>query len=68
MRVSKLVYDHTRAQIGAFKTDNDTWVYIPTSEATGNALPIKNIVYDTSISSLAINVYGDGWHYIRITS
>ena len=67
-RISQIIYDSQRTQFGFRDPSANKWTYIALSEATGNALPIRNIVYDASISSLAINVYGEGWHYIRVSS
>ena len=67
-RISRIVYDTQRTQFGFYSQDAGKWTYVPLSEATGNALAIRNIVYDSSIQSLAINVYGGGWHYIRVSS
>lgn len=67
-RITGITYDSSRAQMGFYSPYLNDWTYIATSQATGNALPIKNIVYDESISSLAINVYGEGWHYIRVST
>ena len=67
-RISQIIYDSQRTQFGFRNPSVNKWTYIALSEATGNALPIRNIVYDASISSLAINVYGEGWHYIRVSS